>query len=136
MVIFATFETDANLVISVYAPFLKKELFVMPNTKLLIFAGIVCAASLGFSTELQAWQSISVNFHADDLGDSATSDPAAHRLEGVEEAGIASARSSAWNNVLVGNGGGGTGATIFPTQSLTDDPVSYTHLTLPTNREV
>ena len=121
MVIFATFETDANLVISVYAPFLKKELFVMPNTKLLIFAGIVCAASLGFSTELQARQSISVNFHADDLGDSATSDPAAHRLEGVEEAGIASARSSAWNNVLVGNGGGGTGATIFPTQSLTDD---------------
>ena len=71
-------------------------------------------------------QIVSVNFHADDLGDAGSSNPAAHMFDGAEAAGITSARTTAWNNILIGNGGGGSGATIFAT------PVSYTHLTLPT----
>ena len=66
-------------------------------------------------------QIVSVNFHADDLGDAGSSNPAAHMFDGTEAAGITSARTTAWNNILIGNGGAGSGATIFATQSLSDD---------------
>ena len=66
-------------------------------------------------------QMISVNFHADDLGNASTTNPAAHVLDGTEAAGVGENRTTAWNNILVGNGGAPTGATIFASQSLTDN---------------
>ena len=61
---------------------------------------------------------ISVNFHVGDDGDN----PAAHVLDGTEDAGIARTRTSSWNNVNVGAGGtNAAAAQIFAPANLTDD---------------
>ena len=67
-------------------------------------------------------QMISVNFHADDLEVVESSDPEAHMLDGTEDAGVAPYRTTAWNNVLVGNGGAPEASSeIFAPQMLTDE---------------